>query len=71
LRDKEWKYYDSNGAFLYSLEYDNGKLLNHELRDSLDNLQMKELDKQKNLGIDPEKFIRDPMEYLNIMQKKP
>ncbi len=70
LRDKEWKYYDSNGAFLYSLEYDNGKLLNHELRDSLDNLQMKELDKQKNLGIDPEKFIRDPMEYLNIIQKK-
>ena len=69
LRDGEWKFYDSSGDFLYSLKYDKGKLLNPEVRDSIDNIQMLELDKQKHPIPDPEKFIQDPSEYMNIIQK--
>jgi hypothetical protein len=69
LRDGEWKFYNSSGDFLYSLKYDKGKLLNPEVRDSIDNIQMQELDKQKHLIPDPEKFIQDPSEYMNIIQK--
>ena len=69
LRQGEWKFYDSSGEFLYSLKYDKGKLLNPEVRDSMDNLQMRELDEQRYQIPDPEKFIRDPSGYMNIIQK--
>jgi antitoxin component YwqK of YwqJK toxin-antitoxin module len=69
LRQGEWKFYDISGGFRYSLKYDNGKLLNPEVRDSIDNIQMQELDKQKLSIPDPEKFMQDPAEYMNIIQK--
>jgi antitoxin component YwqK of YwqJK toxin-antitoxin module len=68
LRDREWKYYDENGKLLYTLKYDNGNLLNPEVRDSIDNLQNSELEKKENIA-DPEKFMQDPSEYMMQMQK--
>ncbi len=67
LRDGDWKYYDENGEFLYTLEYDEGKLLNPAVRDSIDNLQMQNLEKNKNSVPDPEKFMEDPTEYMRKM----
>ena len=64
LRHGEWKYYDTDGKYLYSLFYNEGKILNPQVRDSIDNLQMQELEKNKANLVDPEKFMEDPSEYM-------
>jgi len=64
LRHGEWKYYNKNGEKRYSLFYDNGQILNPEVRDSVDNLEMKDLEKNKGAILDPEKFLEDPSEYM-------
>ncbi|WP_167613815.1 toxin-antitoxin system YwqK family antitoxin [Maribellus sediminis] len=64
LRDGEWKFYDSEGNHQYSLFYNEGKILNPLVRDSIDNLKMQELEKNKDLLTDPEKFMDDPSEYM-------
>lgn len=68
LRHGEWKYFDDKGNYLYSFFYDNGKILNPEIRDSIDNLKMKKLEKNKGTITDPEEFMQDPTEYM--MQQK-
>lgn len=64
LRDGEWKFYNIDGEYRYSLFYDEGKILNPQVRDSIDNLEMKELEKNKTKLVDPEKFMEDPSEYM-------
>ncbi|MFV0590554.1 MAG: toxin-antitoxin system YwqK family antitoxin [Draconibacterium sp.] len=64
LRNGEWKYYDEDGNYQYSLLYNEGKILNPQVCDSINNLQMKELEKNKNNLPDPEKFMQDPSEYM-------
>jgi|SRR5690554_1445321 len=68
LRDGEWKYYDNNGGLSYTLEYKNGKLLNPEVRDSVDINLQKQYDKRRAVA-DPEDFIQDPTEYMIRMQQ--
>ncbi|MFV0266127.1 MAG: toxin-antitoxin system YwqK family antitoxin [Draconibacterium sp.] len=68
LRHDEWKYYDEDGKYQYSLFYNEGQILNPQVRDSIDSLQMKELEKNKGHLLDPEKFMQDPSEYM--MQNK-
>lgn len=70
LRHGEWKYYDRDGNLLYTLLYDHGQILNPQVRDSVDNLRMQELEKDKDRLMDPEKFMDDPSEYLMQMQKE-
>lgn len=64
LRDGEWKFYNEEGDLLYTLQYDKGKLLNPEIRDSIDNLNMQQLEKNRHSIPDPEKFIQNPSEYI-------
>jgi antitoxin component YwqK of YwqJK toxin-antitoxin module len=64
LRDGEWKYYDREGKYLYSLFFDNGRLLNPQVRDSIANKQLLDMEKGKELVTDPEKYISDPSEYM-------
>jgi len=64
LRDGDWKYYNREGDLRYTLQYDQGKILNPQVRDSVDNLQMQELEKNKDVLMDPEKFMEDPSEYM-------
>ncbi|WP_340114959.1 toxin-antitoxin system YwqK family antitoxin [Maribellus mangrovi] len=64
LRDGEWKFYDPEENYSYSLFYDKGKILNPQVRDSIDNLKIQELEKNKNMLADPEKFMNDPSEYM-------
>uniref|UniRef100_UPI00321787E7 toxin-antitoxin system YwqK family antitoxin n=1 Tax=uncultured Draconibacterium sp. TaxID=1573823 RepID=UPI00321787E7 len=64
LRHGEWKYYDKEGKYIYSLIYDKGQILNPGVRDSIDNLQMQSLEKNKGTILDPEKFMQDPTEYM-------
>ena len=64
LRDGEWKYYDKEGNYRYSLFYNEGQLLNPQVRDSIDNLEMQQLEQNKARLIDPEKFMDDPSEYM-------
>lgn len=69
LRHGEWKFNDESGKYLYSLFYEEGQLLNPEVRDSIDNLQIRELEGSRHRIADPEKFIEDPSEYMMQMQK--
>lgn len=64
LRNGDWNYYTSDGELRYSLHYQQGKILNPQVRDSVDNLQMQELEKNRDVLIDPEKFMEDPSEYM-------
>ncbi|HKI88582.1 MAG TPA: toxin-antitoxin system YwqK family antitoxin [Draconibacterium sp.] len=68
LRNGNWKFYNENGDLLYTLEYKDGKLLNPEVRDSIDNLQIQKLENGKNSIPDPEKFMQDPSEYMRKMK---
>ncbi|NQU54229.1 MAG: hypothetical protein HQ522_17005 [Bacteroidetes bacterium] len=68
LRHGEWKYYDESGNFLYSLKYNNGEILNPEVRDSIANVKMQNLEKGRGKITDPEKFMQDPSEYMRKMK---
>lgn len=68
LRQGVWKYYNENGEFRYSLNYNEGELLNPEVRDSIANLQMQSFEKGKGKITDPEKFMQDPSEYMRKMK---
>jgi antitoxin component YwqK of YwqJK toxin-antitoxin module len=64
LHNGEWKYFDSDGKYLYSLFYNEGKLLNPNVRDSIANLKLQNMEKGKDSLIDPEKYMQDPSEYM-------
>ncbi len=69
LRNGEWKFYNEEGDHLYTLKYDEGKLLNPEVRDSIGNQQMEEMEKGRHNIPDPEKFMQDPSEYMMQMER--
>ncbi len=64
LREGEWKFFTEEGEHRYSLFYDEGKILNPAVRDSIDSIEMKNLEENKDRLIDPEKFMQDPSEYM-------
>lgn len=70
LRHGEWKYFDKEGNLLYTLFYDNGRILNPTVRDSIDNLKMKKLEESKGSILDPEEFLQNPSEYMMHDQKQ-
>ncbi len=69
VRHGEWKFYNKEGDYLYSLNYDNGKLLNPEVRDSIGNQQIEQMEEGRKNIPDPEKFMQDPSQYMMEMQK--
>ena len=69
MRHGEWKFYSENGKHQYSLNYDQGNLLNPEVRDSISNQYFKEMEKNRQTVLDPEKFMQDPSGYMQQMQK--
>ena len=68
LRHGEWKYHNEQGEFLYSLIYENGFLMNPEVRDSIENTQLKNLEKTKHNILDPEQFMENPTEYMTKLK---
>jgi antitoxin component YwqK of YwqJK toxin-antitoxin module len=64
LRHGEWKYFDDQGKYLYSLFYNEGEILNPDVRDSISNLQIKMMEVRKDSVPDPEKYMQDPSEYM-------
>lgn len=68
LRDGEWKFYNGQGEHLYTLIYQKGQLLNPEVRDSIDNAQIINLESNRSSVPDPEKFMENPSEYMMQMQ---
>lgn len=68
LRHGEWKFYDDKGNFQYQLNYNNGKILNPEVRDSIAALKMQNLEKNRGSFTDPEKYMQDPSEYMRKMK---
>ncbi len=68
LRHGEWKFNNEQGEYLYSLIYEDGHLLNPEVRDSIDNQHIQSLEKDRHSILDPEKFMQDPTELMMQMQ---
>ncbi|HKJ41417.1 MAG TPA: toxin-antitoxin system YwqK family antitoxin [Sunxiuqinia sp.] len=64
LRDSNWIYTKDNGEYAYTLTYNKGSLQNPEVRDSVQALQMNDLEKKKGTLVDPEKFMEDPFQYM-------
>ncbi|MEN8116152.1 MAG: hypothetical protein ABFS16_04195 [Bacteroidota bacterium] len=64
LRHGEWKYFNKEGEYRYSLHYNEGQILNPAVRDSVENLVMQNLEKNKGAILDPEKFMQNPTEYM-------
>lgn len=64
LHHGEWKYFNENGEYLYSLLYNEGELLNPNVRDSMANLQILKMESGKDSVVDPEKYVEDPSEYM-------
>lgn len=64
LRHGDWKYYNDKGEFLYLLKYNEGEILNPEVRDSIANIQLLNIEVGKDSIIDPEKYMKDPSEYM-------
>lgn len=69
LRHGEWKFNNEQGDYLYSLFYEEGQLLNPEVRDSIDNNHFIDLESGRQTIPDPEKFMQDPSEYMMHLQK--
>jgi antitoxin component YwqK of YwqJK toxin-antitoxin module len=70
IQDKDWNYFDENGKLLYTLKYAGGELLNPEVKDSLDKANAG-IYKNKGDSIpDPEKFIQNPEEYMELMKNR-
>ena len=67
-RDRDWNYYDSDGNLLYTLKFENGKLLNPEIQDSIDNARTGVYKTKDDRIPDPEKFLQNPEEYMRLMQ---
>ena len=64
LHHGEWKYYNDKGEYLYSLKYNEGEILNPNVRDSIANLQIQNMERGKDSIADPEKYMADPSEYM-------
>ena len=67
LRTGSWKFYNDDGELLYILKYSEGKLLNPQVRDSIDNIQMQMYKNGREIP-DPGKYIQDPSEYMRKMK---
>ena len=67
LRQNEWKFYNEKGQYLYSLRFDNGKLLNPEVRDSIDNHNLNQFEKNKTRIADPEDFMQNPTDRKSVV----
>ena len=64
LRHKQWKYFNEKGELSYTLEYDQGILMNPEVADSIQQISFKQMEMNKGKIVDPEKFMQDPSEYM-------
>jgi len=66
LPEHSWKYYDEEGNIRFILQYSKGLLQNPEVIRQMDTWQLEELEKQRNRLTDPEKYLQNPEEFLNI-----
>lgn len=64
LHHGEWKYFNESGELLYTLLYSEGEILNPEVRDSINNLRLQNMEKNRDKIIDPAKYTDNPSEYM-------
>ncbi len=66
LPEHRWKYFDEDGNVRFELHYSEGVLQNPEVISKMDTRQLEEMEKQRNRLVDPEKYLQNPEEFLNI-----
>ena len=69
-RHGKWNYFDVTGKLLYTLNYDQGKLLNPEVQDSIEREKAGQYKSKEEKIPDPEKFMQNPEEYMQLMKTK-
>jgi antitoxin component YwqK of YwqJK toxin-antitoxin module len=66
LPEHRWKYYGADGNIRFELQYSKGVLQNPEVIRKLDTRQLEEMEKQRDRIVDPEKYLQNPGEFLNL-----
>ncbi len=69
-RDKDWKYFDESGNLRFTLKFDQGKLLNPQVQDSIDKVTFGSFKTKEDNLPDPEKFMQNPEEYMRQMKNR-
>jgi antitoxin component YwqK of YwqJK toxin-antitoxin module len=69
LPEHPWKYYDEDGNIRFVLQYRKGVLQNPEVIRKMDTGQLEEMEKQRDRIVDPEKYLQNPGEFLNIKNR--
>ncbi len=64
LRHNQWRYFHDNGELSHTLQYDMGILMNPEVADSVQQINLKQMEQNRGKIIDPGKFMQDPSEYM-------
>jgi antitoxin component YwqK of YwqJK toxin-antitoxin module len=65
LQDGDCRFLDENGNLRFTLHYEKGILKNPEVLIQLDTNELDKLEKQRDRLTDPEKYLENPVEYLN------
>jgi len=68
VKDSNWQYFDEGGKLLYTLKFDHGELLNPGVQDSIDRIKSDTYKTKEDRIPDPEKFMQNPEEYMNLMK---
>lgn len=64
LRNGDWKFYNQDGTLKYTLKYDKGVLLNSDVLNKSQQKEFNEMEKNRQILKDPEKYRNDPSGYM-------
>ncbi|WP_025863334.1 toxin-antitoxin system YwqK family antitoxin [Prolixibacter bellariivorans] len=64
LRTGDWKFYNQDGTLKYTLKYDKGVLLNSDVLNKAQQKEFNEMEKNREVLKDPEKYRNDPSGYM-------
>lgn len=64
LRDGDWKFYNQDGTLKYILKYDKGVLTNGDILNKAQQKEFDEMEKNRAVLKDPEKYRYDPSGYM-------
>ncbi|MFV0522447.1 MAG: toxin-antitoxin system YwqK family antitoxin [Mangrovibacterium sp.] len=70
IREKDWEYFHKDGSKAYTLHYKGGLVTNTAVLDSVSALRLKGMEKDGKHIADPEQFMDNPSQYMQILRNK-
>jgi len=65
LRTGNWNFYNQDGSLKYTLKYQSGVLMNGDVLNKAQQKEFDEMEKNREVLKDPEKYRYDPSGYMN------